>query len=713
MNNQGNINSHGRLERLEAQVQELLQESKEPYFTEYLHKMKERMINQKYQVDLLQDELERNYRLYLKRKGIDQVPGEQEIGQAPREQEIEQALGEQEINQAPGEHIHTAQNAVVYAPYYPQQPTRPAKNNREFTIGAVVFSAIGVTFILVSFIMLGMNFMNGFIKGMSLYAINLGILLFSELFLYKKSSGMGTALSAIGIGGLYLSTVINYAQWGNFNGVVAVMITTVITAGTLLISWKKDSWLLRMLGLIVSYLCLFSFTGNHYEHEVIIITITLCFVNVMSMFLPVRKAQIAIGNAHILISTFLNLIFLIRFSWNIYGSDGYQTIFLLTTFVVLQLIYLRMLHAGNKMQERGERFDRQSVTIAYCISASFYIIAIGFFVNNFMAHLTWLKHVNIAAILLICLGVFFLLRKEQERWIPYFIANIVIFLGYAFSNNKLESVICILVIFALSKMLTKVHMLYISEAIIMVITCFYTLINSDGPYVYILGIAILMSILFLHRWQTYYEIVITYTMVLLASLKLSYQLRLPVIMGILFVATLIFHNVKRWKGKRISIFNISVLIGQFLCYVSLMHRSYKGEYLTYIMMLVFGLATIIITFQKKYDMDFKKKELIMSVFLTYMVFISRTGIPILTSILLMIIALICIGVGFRIKDKGIRIYGLLLSLFVCIKVALYDFWSAFVVQRMILFFVVGVIALAISGIYIVLEKKYIVANEKE
>ena len=40
----------------------------------------------------------------------------------------------------------------------------------------------------------------------------------------------------------------------------------------------------------------------------------------------------------------------------------------------------------------------------------------------------------------------------------------------------------------------------------------------------------------------------------------------------------------------------------------------------------------------------------------------------------------------------------------CGKIALYDYWGAPVLQKTVLFFAVGVIALAIAGIYIVLEK---------
>ena len=74
-------------------------------------------------------------------------------------------------------------------------------------------------------------------------------------------------------------------------------------------------------------------------------------------------------------------------------------------------------------------------------------------------------------------------------------------------------------------------------------------------------------------------------------------------------------------------------------------------------------------------------------------------------LVIMLIALVSVTAGFVKKDKPVRIYGLVLSLCTCGKIALYDYWGAPILQKTILFFVVGVIALVIAGIYIILEKK--------
>ena len=120
---------------------------------------------------------------------------------------------------------------------------------------------------------------------------------------------------------------------------------------------------------------------------------------------------------------------------------------------------------------------------------------------------------------------------------------------------------------------------------------------------------------------------------------------------------------------------------------------------------VFLVLALVLPLQEKYYKNFKHRELIIVIFLTYMALIVKTNIPVINSILIMLIALVSVTAGFVKKDKPVRIYGLVLSLCTCGKIALYDYWGAAILQKTILFFVVGVIALVIAGIYIILEKK--------
>ena len=316
-----------------------------------------------------------------------------------------------------------------------------------------------------------------------------------------------------------------------------------------------------------------------------------------------------------------------------------------------------------------------------------------------------MKHVVVGTAAVVSAIFFLLAGKRKERWLLYYFVQILAAVLYVFPGNEMEAVICILSLLIVSKLLTGIKELAVSEAVVTVTACLMALVYHDAPYVYIIGAGVVVSVFFIHRWQTFYEIAITLTCAVLAMMKLPGLISLPAAVGIVFVGILLVHNVKRWKGRAVRIYNYTALAMQTMCFLLLFQRIYSRAYITYLMMLVFGLATVVLTFHEKYEMDFRYKNLILSVFLTYMAFVCRTGIPVFTSILLMVIALVSVGAGFAGQDKSVRIYGLALSLFVCAKVTLYDFTGAAAIQRMILFFVVGAIALIISGIYIVLEKK--------
>lgn len=686
MDNQNGRMPDGRLECLEMRILQLLGQSRDYYYTEYLQKMLVKVRSQKMQADLLQNELDRSYQMYLQRNPF--------VANQAVEPTVKQTSSYQT-------YVPTVDEMRRDAPR--QAPVR--KQNTEFTVGVAVFSVIGVVFILAAFVMLGMNFMNGFVKGMSLYAIALVLLLVSELLLYKKNPKIGRAVTAIGIGGLFLSTVINYLQLHNFNGIAAMTVTAVITAGTLLLSHKRESGLLRVIGITACYLCFLPIGKSITGVQFIVMTAMLFLMNLMCALLPAKRSGVTLGIVHMISNTLFSQVFLWRAAW-CGVTPGYQEGFLLSSFVIFNFIFLLLLRLETREKETGRHADRTGILTAYCISAVLFVEMFGFIVFSQGNISVWVRHSSMALAAVICAVFFFLERKQKEKWVLYYFVQVMAFVFYGFSLNDPEPVACILALLLAAKLLTGIKELAVSEALVTAAACLGVLAYSDTQYVYILGAGVALSVLFIHRWRTFYEILLTLTCAALALITLPNLIRLPAAAGIWFVGILIFHNVKRWKGRHIRVFNYVALSGMAICFLILSQRIYSRAYLTYLMMLVFGLATVVLTFQEKYEMDFKYKYVFLSIFLTYMAFISRTGIPVFTSIVLMVIALISVGVGFALREKSVRIYGLVLSLFVCAKVTLYDFVGAAEVQRMILFFAVGAIALVISGIYIVLEKKY-------
>ena len=97
--------------------------------------------------------------------------------------------------------------------------------------------------------------------------------------------------------------------------------------------------------------------------------------------------------------------------------------------------------------------------------------------------------------------------------------------------------------------------------------------------------------------------------------------------------------------------------------------------------------------------------LLYAVYLTYMILVIDIPVPVWISILLLALACVCVGFGFRMKLRYLRLYGLGLAIFSCVKIAVYDFGGLSSGMRVGVFLAAGLLALAISFIYIRLEKK--------
>ena len=68
MDNNVEQGSLGKLEQLEADVYRLFRENTDPSFSNYLRSVRDKLISQKYQIDLLRDDLDRNCRMYEERR---------------------------------------------------------------------------------------------------------------------------------------------------------------------------------------------------------------------------------------------------------------------------------------------------------------------------------------------------------------------------------------------------------------------------------------------------------------------------------------------------------------------------------------------------------------------------------------------------------------------------------------------------------------------
>lgn len=767
----------GKLERLEKRVQQLLQESADDGFTEYLRQMRERIINQQYQADLLASELDRRVQMYQVNMQAAQArqniqPPVQPIQQSvqppvqPTQQSVQppvqpvpqptqpapqpsqpmagqgvfssavpyvaqEPVSPPTVSQPVPQPVYQAvvqpvYQAVVQPAYQPVPQPAKQKSNVEFTIGAAVLSIVGSVFILIALVLLGINYMNGFVKGMSLYAVCLAVMVLSELLLYKRWPKLGITFSAVSVGGLYLSTLINYLALKNFNMWVAMGLTLLITVGVVLLGRKKNTVTYRVLGMAAVYISILMIPmggqaaeGCMPQTDFLVVTAMLFLINIMCLLVPAQKARTAINITHMALNTLFTLLacFLweAEWDWTSFAQIWHYPVFVAVSLLVMQLIFISQVRWQVKQKPDSKLEDNVGICITYGISTLFYMLMtsgvtdFAYLIINDVSEDIYLVHrlVCTAVVLCICGISMLALRGRQERWFAWYLLNLLAFTIHFNAAATEETTYCLVALLAVTKLLsfTKNSMLRISDAVLTAFACIPVLVDHSHGYVVPLFIVLVLSVLCINYWKVYFEAVLTFVIALYTSMHMLPALKLPVFVGILFVGMLLFNNVKRWRGRGMIVYNSFALAGQAVCYLLLINPVYFNAHLTYLCMLIFGVSTIVICFQGNYQMDFRGKRMVLAIFLTYMALVIRTSFPIVNSILMMLIALICVGIGFAERRKALRIYGLVLSLVVCGKIVLYDFLEAPLLQRTVLFFIVGTLALVISAIYMILEKK--------
>lgn len=718
-----------RLKSLHMCVDGLMRSSQDADFTVYLRQLKGRLNQQEQQISALTEELDRNVRLYESNLRMRAAQG-QVMPQPAPEEPVQPAPQEQKVPQPAPQ---------IYVQAAPRGETK-RKHSAEYIVGVSVLSIVGAAFILTAMVLLGMYFMEGLTKGLMLYAVCLAVMLLSELLLYRRWQGLGMTFSAIGMGGLYISTLINYLILHNFNQWAALGLTLLITLAVLLLSRKRDAAAYRILGMIATYVCILLVPGSEVLGNGLSLTefataaVMALLVNVMCLAVPVRKSHTGIHVTHMALNT--TFTFIAYFSWaqgpgKLIGvSDAVwqqqlwqRPLFLAVSLLVMQLIFVAQVRWQERQTPGGPMSNHVGICVTYGVSIQAYM-ALAFLATDFYAAASWAEWFGdpylfnrvlcSAVVVLFCLIPVAALRQRQEKWLGWYLLlclTAVIHLGH---GNSWEKAIFLLAALAASKMLSfaKKPFLYGSDAAVTLCACLYVAFGWEKASVVPLAAGLLLSVLCLNYWHVYFQLSLAFTIAFYAANHMLSVLRLPVFVGILFVAMLLFNNVKRWRGceKGILCFNAFTLGGQAVAYLFLINPVYQNAYLTYLCMLIFGVAVFVVCFQKKYQLDLKHKQLLFMVFLTYMGLVVRTDYPIVNSILLMAVALIGVGIGFVIQKKSVRIYGLVLSLVICAKLVLYDFMGANVLQKTILFFVVGVIALMIATIYMLLEhgqeKKY-------
>ena len=647
------MSEQGNRERTEQKLSELTRLSKEPYFSRYVAQMKKDLEEGVATPLQVEREADRSYAEYQRRM-----------------RDREAAKSELKTKSV------------------------------EFKIGIHVFSLIGALFILAAFVTFGFYFLKGAFQGICIYVAAFALVLFSELFLRRKMQKFAGVITGIGIGCLYAANIVNYLVLHFVNGIIAVLLTLLIAAATIWLSRKRDSVVIRLIGLIGCYVCLYPIHGFETELSFFVLTIILFIVNVAGVLFPNRSRAAAILAVHAALNVIFTGALLI-----IAGLDHVQATYL-AALLLSSFIFMEIMAFVNRKREK----DNEIFTIT-CIGSGFLL-----FMMFLLETVTGEQLVGLimAAVTAAVSMLFFLLwEKEDERkWAQvYFAAGLFLLIG-AFSDHPIEQTITVGVIFLIARIGNRQKQLTALEAIAAVAVGLTGIGLSSSVYAYILAALLVLLSFRINKLHVFHEIVTTASVLMIWFLKCEWH-RLynwgmdgkwfyPVAVLLLMLLFLLFHHLPGLRDKKQEVYNIVSLcfIGIF-CLLPL----FEGHLWIRIAIMAAGTLAAFLLLRKRYGLYWKGNTLLWAGFFSLYSITGNFGSPVVSSILIMAAAFFLVGIGFRHKEKMERITGLVLAALVCLKLVLYDFREVELLYRMIVFLIVGVMALGISFLYMFLEKK--------
>lgn len=675
-------------ERVRSRLRQLIAISRDPDYDKYLAQLLKDLDSNKATPRQVEQETERSYNLYRQRMSQGMVRS----GQMPRENR-QDAL---------------RQNV--------REP-REKKKDYEFKIGAHAFSLVGAVFVLVAFVIFGYNFLTGIWQGLCLYVAALLWVLLSELLLRRKSAVFSNVTTGIGIGGLYVANIINYLVLCTINGFVAMLVTLVIALGTIWMSRKKDSASIRIISLLGCYICFFPIEGFENALSFLVVAVMLLVINVVSIFFPNQNNQAGINIFHVCLNVVFTAI-IMGIAW----SDGIDALYL-AFYVVTSFIFINVLCLKSCRTVQNALFPVTCAGSGICTFVLFLVCTLGPGLDVSDFKLLYVQLIAEVLLLAVSVTAFLFWDKEDKRkWNHVYYPALLIITATSVYN--LEVVISTLFVFFVIKLLAGNKEVLALDAVVTALTaviglCFVPVYDwgmeaiAQNPilnsYVClaIFMVAMMVSAFFIrgNGLYLYHEFFITGFMVLAVKelmgkweLEAGWFLLTEALL--LFLLFMMFNHLPGLKDKwqfPYNIINVCVMTLFYVC-------SCTQDWVFSTIMMILGTVVIFVVFRKRYCLGIPKKYLLVAGFLSFFSLAGDYGLPIVESILLMIIALSCVGIGFIHKDKVERICGLVMAMFVCIKLVLYDFREVETLYRVVVFFVVGILTLGISFIYILLEK---------
>ncbi len=580
--------------------------------------------------------------------------------------------------------------------------TKKEKSDMEYKIGAGVLSVIGAVFILVAFVNFGKYFLDDIFEGLIIYAAGALVIFISELVFNRKLPIFSRVLTGLGFGVLYFATIFNCSKLKIFPVWVALILLGVTAILNIIFARIRKSQIIDIICTIGTASSVFVMGSAVSDEELLLIAGLILFVNVLMFIKRYNSAHTASTMIRLTVLFFVSMA--IRMLKNTVHADEIEIL----AYVLIAVFVIFICYIFNTANMLIKTFSL--IYMGLLLSTVVFAKSLG---------LETYSYVWVGGITAICIISFLAMITKKEKWTAYSVFVLsMIFTGMD-CKNQIVSILVITACVILSKFLFAVKAVQLTDAFVSTLAMISAIVYHKEPLSYLILAVLLIGTLMNTRFKLYHEFMITFGFLMYSAIQFHDKFYFaPVLLLVCLVLMSLFNLIPTMKVKGITAFNICTLVIMTVivavypfatAFDRLLDLFTSNDHIRMyniisgVAIMVIGTITILGVLTKKFNLKTRAKYIILALFLTYSA-LSLDIDEIWRSVALMSIAFLMIAVGCVVNRFSLRIYGLILSLLVCLKVAFYDFREGTELTRMIVFLILGILAIAISVTYLLLEK---------
>ena len=603
----------------------------------------------------------------------------------------------------------------------------------EYAVGAIVMSVLGSVFLLTGLVYFAINFLDTFAQGMLMYVVCALVLAFSEFVIRRIVSKLSAVFTAIGISGVFLTTVVNYRSLGNISLPVAAVILGLCAVLVCFFGYIRKSQLYSVIGFLATFVSSVAIGNNVSATEFMVITLGTLIISTLWLFFPVAKRYDILTPLMILAELGY---FLASLSFKIVPSGGSLEVIARIVFSAASWFVICLVYHFSDVWVNKNSADPGTVSIINFIMmlvASFFyglVIMLEFNSNELSKEDSILYAVILYTVLVVPQIVFAFVKMAQKSnaALTYYITALI---TGSLIMGCVESVFITIPVISMYSLVARFLAKKNSDKTaykvvdIVVQSVFAIIALGAGRDIYpdsfeqiFVGIVLLAALyagIFINSgYKTAVQIMFVFvSCYVLAGALLPIDLGEAVSMGVVLLFTYVINTFKKFRGRGIRVYNYFMLCFDLLLLTFASHVGFTAEgVFIFCIAAIFGLAFVILMLNKEYGMFFAGHYIAISVYLSFVAILLPIDNGFVLSTILMGIALVSVIIGFALKEKAIRVYGLVLSILVCAKIALLDFVSlGDAMSKTLMYILVGAFALIIGCIYMVLESREAKANK--